>query len=64
MLQLRLLLSIFKASLVFHTLKTFTKLWTKLNRTYASCYVPKLHEISFTIYVNAAQSLLQVKVKT
>ena len=39
---LRLLHSIFKASLLRHTLKTFTKLLIKLNCIYASYYVSKI----------------------
>ena len=54
MLRLRLLHSIFKASLLRHTLKTLAKLLIKLNRIYASYHVPKFFEIFFTIYVNAA----------
>ena len=42
MLRLRLLHSIFKASLLRHTLKTLTKLLLKSNRIYASYYVPKI----------------------
>ena len=42
MLRFRLLYSIFKASLLRHTLKTLTKLLIKLNRIYASYYVPKI----------------------
>ena len=42
MLQLRLLHSIFKASLSRHTLKNMTKLLIKLSRIYASYYVPKI----------------------
>ena len=42
MLPLRLLHSIFKASLLGHTLETLTKLLIKLNRIYASYYVPKI----------------------
>ena len=42
MLRLRLLDFIFKASLLRHTLKTLTKLLIKLNRIYASYYVPKV----------------------
>ena len=42
MLRLRLLHSIFKASLLRHTLKTLTNLLIKLNRIYASYYVPKI----------------------
>ena len=42
MLRLRLLHSIFKASLLRHTLKTLTKLLIKLNRIYASYYVLKI----------------------
>ena len=41
MLQLRLLHSIFKASLLCHALKTLTKLLIKLNRIYASYHVSK-----------------------
>ena len=41
MLRLRLLHSIFKASLLRHTLKTLTKLLIKLNRIYASYHVSK-----------------------
>ena len=54
MLRLRLLHSIFKASLLLHTLKTLTKLLIKLNRIYASYYVSKFFEISFAIYIYAA----------
>ena len=42
MLRLRLLHSIVKASLLRHTLKTLPKLLIKLNRIYASYYVPKI----------------------
>ena len=53
MLRLRLLHSIFKASLLRHTLKTLTKLLIKLNRIYASYHVSKkifhqLHKRSVT----------------
>ena len=41
MLRSRLLHSIFKASLLRHTLKALTKLLTKLKRVYAFC-VPKI----------------------
>ena len=41
MLRLRLLHSIFKASFLRHTLKTLTKLLIKLNRIYASYFVPR-----------------------
>ena len=54
MLRLRLLHSIFKASLLRHTLKTLTNLLIKLNRIYLSYYVQKFSEISFTVYVNVA----------
>ena len=52
--MLRLLYSIFKASLLRHTLKTLAKLLIKLNRIYGFYYVTKFVHISFTIYVNAA----------
>ena len=42
MLRLRLLQSIFKASLLRHTLKILTKPLIKLNHSYASYYVPKI----------------------
>ena len=42
MLRLCLLHSVFKASLLRHTLKTLTKLLIKLNRIYASYYVSKI----------------------
>ena len=42
MLRLRLLRSIFKASLLRQTLKTLNKRLVKLNGIYASYYVPKL----------------------
>ena len=44
MLRLGLLHSIFRAPLLCHTLKTLTKLLIKLNRIYASYYVPKFSE--------------------
>ena len=47
MLRLRLLHSIFKASLLRHTLKTLTKLLTELNRIYASYYVLKIFQNFF-----------------
>ena len=47
MLRLRLLHSIFKASLLGHVLKTLTKLLIKLNRIYASYYVPKIFQNFF-----------------
>ena len=47
MLRLRLLHSIFKASLLRHTLKTLAKLLIKLNRIYASHYVPKIFRTLF-----------------
>ena len=49
-----LLYSIFKTSLLRHTLKTLIKLLIKLKCIYASYYVPKISKNSFTIYVNAA----------
>ena len=42
MLRLRLLHSIFKASLLRHTLKPLTKPLIKLNCIYVSYYVPKV----------------------
>ena len=42
MLRFRLLHLTFKASLLRDTLKTLTKLLTKLNRIYISYYVPKV----------------------
>ena len=42
MLRLHLLYSIFKPSLLSHTLKTLTKLLIKLNRIYVSYYAPKV----------------------
>ena len=47
MLWLHLLHSIFKASLLRHTLKTLTKLLIKLNRIYAPYYVPKIFQNFF-----------------
>ena len=47
MLRLRVLYSIFKASLLRHTLKTLTKLLTELNRIYASYYVLKIFQNFF-----------------
>ena len=41
MLLLRFLHFIFKTSLLRHTLKTLIKLLIRLNRIYASYYVPK-----------------------
>ena len=61
-LLLRLLYSIFKASLLRHFLvKTLTMLWIKLNHIYASYYVLTIFRIFFHHYVNPAQRLLQVR---
>ena len=54
MLRLRLLHSIFKASLLRHTVKTLTKLLIKLNRIYAFIMSQKFSEICYTVYVNTA----------
>ena len=59
MLRLCLLDFIFKASLLRHTLITLTKLSIKLDRIYASYYVPKIFQnFLFTICVNAAQNFV------
>ena len=47
MLRLRLLHSIFKASLLRHSLKTLAKLLIKLNRIYVAYYVPKIFQNFF-----------------
>ena len=47
MFWLCLLHSIFKASLLPHTLKTLTKILIKLDRAYASYYLPKIFRNCF-----------------